>query len=340
MLQMAKKAMNNIKLGAFVLAGLIFLILLLYLIGKNRNMFGSNFILKARFENVQGLKTGNNVRYGGIDVGTVKKVNILNDTMMEVVMTIDDRMKSIIHKNALASIGTDGLVGNKVVNMVSGKQSSDIVEDGDILATKKLIDTDEMLQTLSKTNNDINTIAEEMKTAMQRINSSEALWGLLSDKELPKDVKLSVANIRLATVKASRMVNDLYTIINDVKKGKGSAGVILTDTTLVYNLNEAILKIQNVGDSAGALLNQITTTVAGIKTDINSGKGPVNALLKDSMMSAKINNSLDNIQKGTDGFNQSMEAIKHSFLFRGYFRRLEKKLQKENKANADSQYHF
>ncbi|MEO7313921.1 MAG: MlaD family protein, partial [Ginsengibacter sp.] len=167
---MAKKAMNNVKLGAFVLAGLVFLVVLLYMIGRNQNMFGSNFILIAHFENVQGLKAGNNVRYGGIDVGTVKKINILNDTMMEVVMTIDEKMKSIIHKNALASIGTDGLVGNKVVNMVSAKQPSSPVEDGDIIATKSLSDMDEMLETLDKTNNDINIIAGEMKTAMQRVN--------------------------------------------------------------------------------------------------------------------------------------------------------------------------
>ena len=333
---MAKKGMNNVKLGAFVLAGLIFLVVLLYMIGKNRNMFGSNFILTARFENVQGLKAGNNVRYGGIDVGTVKKITILNDTMMEVVMTIDEKMKSIIHKNALASIGTDGLVGNKVVNMVSGKQPSAVVEDGDILATKSFGDMHEMLETLGKTNNDINIIAGEMKTAMQRVNKSEALWSLLEDKELPRQLNASVANIRLATVKANTMVNELNTIVHDVKSGKGSAGVILTDTTLVYNLNVAILKMQSIGDSADALLHEITSTVAGIKTDINSGKGPVGALLKDSTMTAKISNTLDNIQEGTDGFNETMEALKHSFLFRGYFRRLEKQVQKENKKNVDS----
>ncbi|MEO8961025.1 MAG: MlaD family protein [Ginsengibacter sp.] len=334
---MAKKAMNNVKLGAFVLAGLIFLVVLLYMIGRNRNMFGSNFILTARFENVQGLKAGNNVRYGGIDVGTVKKINILNDTMMEVVMTINDKMRSIVHKNALASIGTDGLVGNKVVNMVSGKQPSAVVEDGDVLAAKSLSDMDEMLETLDKTNNDINIIAGEMKTAMQRVNNSDALWGLLEDKELPRQLKASVANIRLATLKANTMVNDLNAIVHDVKSGKGSAGVILTDTTLVYNLNTAILKMKTIGDSADALLNEITTTVAGIKTDINSGKGPVNALLKDSIMTDKISNTLDNIQKGTDGFNETMEALKHSFLFRGAFRKLERQKQKENKLNDDSQ---
>lgn len=328
--------MNNVKLGAFVLAGLVFLVVLLYMIGRNQNMFGSNFVLIAQFENVQGLKAGNNVRYGGIDVGTVKKINILNDTMMEVVMTINDKMKTIIHKNALASIGTDGLVGNKVVNMVSAKQPSAPVEDGDIIATKSLSDMDEMLETLDKTNNDINIIAGEMKTAMQRVNNSDALWGLLEDKELPRQLNASVANIRLATLKANTMVNDLNTIVHDVKSGKGSAGVILTDTTLVYNLNVAILKMKTIGDSADALLHEITTTVSGIKTDINSGKGPVSALLKDSVMTAKISNTLDNIQEGTDGFNETMEALRHSFLLRGAFRKLDRQKQKEQKANADS----
>ena len=334
---MAKKAMNNVKLGAFVLAGLVFLVVLLYMIGRNSNMFGSNFTLTAQFENVQGLKTGNNVRYGGIDIGTVKNINILNDTLMEVVMTIDDKMKSIIHKNALASIGTDGLVGNKIVNIVSVKGSSTLVGDGDIMATKSLTDMDEMLQTLDKTNNDINIIAGEMKTAMQRINSSDALWGLLSDKELPQQLKSSVANIRLATIKANSMVNDLNMIVHDVKSGKGSAGVILTDTILVHNLNAAILKIKTVGDSADALLNEIITTVAGIKMDINSGKGPVSALLKDSVMTAKISTTLDNIKEGTDGFNETMEALKHTFLLRGAFRKLERQKQKEQNAKSDSQ---
>ena len=74
---MAKQGINNVKLGAFVLAGLLFLVLLLYMIGKNRNLFGATYLLKAKFENVQGLVTGNNVRFAGIEAGTVKKIIIL-----------------------------------------------------------------------------------------------------------------------------------------------------------------------------------------------------------------------------------------------------------------------
>ena len=101
---MAKKLISDVKLGVFVLAGLLFLVILLYMIGKNRNMFGSNFVLKARFENIQGLVAGDNVKFAGIQAGTVKNINIINDTLIEVTMVIEKRLSTIIHSNAVASI--------------------------------------------------------------------------------------------------------------------------------------------------------------------------------------------------------------------------------------------
>jgi phospholipid/cholesterol/gamma-HCH transport system substrate-binding protein len=328
---MAKQLINNIKLGIFTLSGLMLLILLLYMIGKNQHMFGSNFTLRADFENVQGLKTGNNVRYAGIDVGTVKKVIILSDTLVEVVMIIDEKMEHVIRKNAVVSIGTDGLVGNKVVNITAVKQTAAEAADADVLASKKPVDTDEMLRTLSKTNSDIAIITDNLKTTVSRINNSSALWNVLNDKGLPQNLKLAAVNIRTATARASDMINELHGIVSDVKEGKGSVGVLLKDTAFAYQLNEAVIKIKQVGVSADSLSSQLTGTIAGIGQEINHGKGTVHALLKDSLMAVRIGNSLDNIQKGTDGFNQNMEAIKHSFLFRGYFKRQERRKQKAAK---------
>ena len=324
---MARQTINNTKLGAFVLGGLLFLILLLYMIGRNRSLFSSTYLLKARFENVQGLIPGNNVRYAGIQAGTVKKIEILNDTTIEVSMIIETKMENIIRKDAITSIGTDGLVGNKVINIVPGKSNAIIAIDGDLLATKKALDTDEILSTLSNTNKDIAIIVMGLKSTVERINSSTALWGLLSDETIPADIQNSVANIRLATSRASMMTNDLHTIIGDIKEGKGSTGILLKDTTFAYNLNGAALKMREVGDQADNLSSQLNSLVSGIQNDINKGKGPANALLRDSSMVNNLNKSLDNIQKGTDGFNQNMEALKKSFFFRGYFRRQEK--QKE-----------
>lgn len=327
---MAKQGINSVKLGAFVLGGLLFLVLLLYMIGKNRNLFGATYVLKARFENIQGLVSGNNVRFSGIQAGTVKKLKILNDTVIEVTMVMEKKMLTIIRKNAVVSIGTDGLVGNKVVNIVPARQPGPLAEEGDILVSKKAVTTDEMLQTLNKTNNDVSVIAADLKNTVQRINSSSALWALLNDQSIPQDLRISVASIRSATGKAGNMVDNLNTIVMDVKNGKGSVGAILTDTSFAKNLNEAILKIKDVGNEADSIAGEINKLVAGIRQDVNTGRGPVNALLKDSMMVIKLNTSLDNIQKGTDGFNQIMEALKHSFLFRGYFRKQEKQRLKES----------
>jgi phospholipid/cholesterol/gamma-HCH transport system substrate-binding protein len=324
---MARQTINNTKLGAFVLGGLLFLILLLYMIGRNRSLFSSTYLLKARFENVQGLIPGNNVRYAGIQAGTVKKIEILNDTTIEVSMIIETKMENIIRKDAITSIGTDGLVGNKVINIVPGRSNAIIALDGDLLATKKALDTDEILSTLSNTNKDIAIIVTGLKSTVERINSSTALWGLLSDETIPADIQNSVANIRLATSRASMMTNDLHTIIGDIKEGKGSAGILLKDTAFAYNLNEAALKMRAVGVHADNLSSQLNSLVSGIQNDINTGKGPANSILKDSLLVNKLNKSFDNIQIGTDGFNQNMEALKRSFLFRGYFRRQEK--QKE-----------
>jgi phospholipid/cholesterol/gamma-HCH transport system substrate-binding protein len=321
---MGKNSMNNIKLGVFVLAGLGFLIGLLYMIGRTENMFGSNFELRARFGNVQGLRSGNNVRYAGIQVGTVRKVNILSDTTIEVIMVIEKKMKKFIRKNAIVAIGTDGLMGNKVINISPSKEPAALVEAGDILPGKKAIDTDDMLQTFNKTNNDIAVIAAELKNTIQRINNSTAIWKILNDNTLPQNLRASLANVRSATSKANDMVNTLNTLITDVKNGKGSLGAILTDSSFAKNLNEAITKIKRVGDDADTLAAEINKTVKNIQNEVNNGKGPVNALLKDSSMVTNINKSLDNIQKGTDGFNQVMEALKHNFLLRGYFRKLEK----------------
>ena len=322
---MVKKIVNNVKLGVFVVSGLAFLVLLLFMIGKNKSLFGSSYLLKAKFEHVQGLIPGNNVRYSGIQAGTVKTIKIINDTTIEVSMMIEIEMQEIIRLDAIASIGTDGIVGNKVVNIIPGKQNAELAQDGDFILSKKSIDTDHILETLSNTNNDISEIVGGLKITVERINNSTALWELLNDKTLPIELRQSAVNLRQTTSKAGLMANDLHAIIADLKLGKGSLGILLKDTIIAYNLNEAVLKLNKVGSQADQLTVDINTVVQGIQKDINSGNGPANALLKDSIMVKNLNSSIDNLRKGTDGFNQNMEALKGSFLLKGYFKRQEKK---------------
>ncbi|MBK6938446.1 MAG: hypothetical protein IPH18_17535 [Chitinophagaceae bacterium] len=151
------------------------------------------------------------------------------------------------------------------------------------------------------------------------------MWKLLNETVIADNLALSLINIRQATAGADKMVKDMHTVITDMKNGKGSLGMILADTTIAYNLNEAVLKIKQVGDNANELASEMARLTAGVKNDINNGKGPINALLRDSALVIKLNNSISSIEKGTEAFNQNMEALKHNILLRGYFRKQEKK---------------
>ena len=114
---------NKIKLGAFVLAGVAALLFGLFFIGSQKNIFSSTISVSADFNNVGGLMPGNNVRFNGINVGTVSKVFPISDSLVKVNFTIDEKLKQYITQNDVASIGTDGMLGNKLVNIEPSKQN-------------------------------------------------------------------------------------------------------------------------------------------------------------------------------------------------------------------------
>lgn len=328
---MATSTVNNLKLGAFVISGLLVLIVLLYMVGKQTNLFSANFQLRTHFRDIKSLQSGNNVLFAGKQIGTVKDVYILNDTTIEVIFYIENEYEQFLRTTSLASIGTDGLVGNRVLNITPGDTRGEPVKENDILPARAAPDTDEMMSTLYNTNNNIAFITAELRETVTRINDSKELWALLADSLIAQEIHASLGNIRRATAEAAVMVDDLHQIVEDVQSGKGSVGSLLTDTTFVTNLNNAVAKFEAVGNEATLLVNEIDKTVLDIQQKLESGKGPVNALLQDTTMTERINNSLINIEQSTEAFNENMEALKHNFLFRGYFKKLEREQRKEEK---------
>jgi phospholipid/cholesterol/gamma-HCH transport system substrate-binding protein len=331
---MAKEKLNNVSLGIFVLMGLIFLILTLYLLGKNKNLFEPSFNLKARFANVNGLRAGNNVNFAGIQVGTVKKVKILSDTLVEVTMAIDKKVKKFIMKNAEVAIGTEGLVGNKIVNINASPVPSTPADEGDLLKTKKSTDIEEMLKTLDKTNSNVALISEELKQTVRSINESKALWAIFNDSTLPQGIRKSVTNIRSATARVNNFADQLNQLITDVRNGKGTIGNLLTDTVFVHNLNEAAVKIKEVGENANDVAGNLNRLAEDIRSELNDGKGSLNLVMKDTSITGNIRRSLENIEQATGKLDTNMEAMRHHFLFRSYFKKLEKEqVKKEQNKN-------
>ena len=197
---MRKNKTNLIKLGIFTLSGLVFLVLALYLIGRNQQLFRSSIVVKAYFSNAGGVVPGNNVRYSGIQAGTVKSVKLMNDTTIEFVLLIDKSASRYMLNNSVASIGTEGMIGNKVINILPGSGTGAPIQDGDELRAKKTTDTDAMLETLSVTNQNAALLSAELLTTITRLNNSSSLWSLLEDSIVARSVKISLANIQQASL--------------------------------------------------------------------------------------------------------------------------------------------
>jgi phospholipid/cholesterol/gamma-HCH transport system substrate-binding protein len=312
---MANSTLRNVRLGVFVIAGTILFIAALYLIGNNRNLFGSTFRLSAQFHNVNGLMAGNNVRFAGIDVGTVESVQIVNDSLVNVVMIVEKDVQKFIRKNSMAAIGTDGLMGNKLVNISPAGIVSDMVHEGDTLPSLRPLDTDEMFRTLNMTNENVRQITEDLKRITQRLNSSQSLWNLLMDSSIAENVKATLINIRSASSNTAVITGDIDGLVKQVKDGKGILGAILTDTSLGTDLRQSVVEIRKVSSRMAVVSGDLSV----ISQKIRNGEGAVGALIMDTTFVPALNRSMDNIDKGTKDFSEIMDTLKIMWPFRKYF---------------------
>lgn len=326
---MKKKYIDNAKLGLFVMAGVLFLVLSLYMIGRNRNLFGATFTLQARFNNVNGLVPGNNVRFSGIDVGTVQKIEIAGDTAIQVTMIIDRKVREHIKENAIATIGTDGLMGNKLININPGLSPSQPIAEGGVLKSRKPVETDEMLRTLNTTNDNIAIISHNLREITGKLNNSNSLWNLLADTLITYDIKRTAQDLRLAGHNAASFTGRIDSLILEFQQGDGLAGALFTDTVMHSRLSQSLMEIQRASEHTATLTNDLKEMVKKIE----QGKGMAGALLSDSTWTEKLHQTIINVEEGTSRFNENMEALKHNFLFRGYFRKQQKAMGKEQKAD-------
>jgi phospholipid/cholesterol/gamma-HCH transport system substrate-binding protein len=320
---MAKETSKTIRVGIVVLIGTLFLIAALYFIGEKQNLFGSKIRVKANFHDVNGLRPGNNVRFGGIDIGTVESIDIINDTMITVVMMIESESKKFIKKNAIVNIGTDGLMGNKLVNIKAAKTPAAEIVEGDFLHVRDAIETDEVLRTLSGTNEDVSAIAKNLRSITDRLNAPNTLWSILSDSTIADNVRHAIVKIKLTTDRTATITGDLSKIMSDTRSGKGTIGALLTDESLSKSLRQSIVNIELVSDS----LAYVTGDLRNVSQKIKNGEGAIGTILMDTSFVNKLNQSMESVRSGTKSFDENMEALKHNFLVRKYFKKKSKSKQ-------------
>jgi phospholipid/cholesterol/gamma-HCH transport system substrate-binding protein len=321
---MANPLQNNLKLGIFVSIGLMILIFSLYLIGRNKSLFGANFELRSRFSNTNGLRKGNNVLYAGIQVGTVKDILLVNDTTIEVLLLIDDKWIGFINNSAIVSVSNEGLMGNKIIQ-IQPHGAGKPVKIGDVLQSRQGANIDEMLEGLSRTNQNVEDISAALKLTVLDINQS-ALLAMLKDRKTADLLMKSMERINLATANVEQLSQNL---VDGAKNKQGTIGMLLADTLLASTIKNAALDIRSASARTDLTVRKLEQMAKTIDSGARSDKGLLYLMLRDTILTKKLQATVDNVQSGTAGFNQNMEALKHNFLFKGYFKKLEKEKMKQ-----------
>jgi len=326
---MKKSNTQKIRLGLFVIISTLLLISLLYFIGNKQNLFGKTFRISAVFNNVNGLILGNNVRYSGINVGTVKKINMINDTTICVDMVIEDKFLKHIKKNAVAAIGSDGLVGSMVINIVPNKGSSLNLFPGDTIKSFSKISTNDMLSTLNTTNENAALLTSDLLKITTAINEGKGTLGMLiTDEEMAVNLKSTALYLNRTSKAAAKTMDDLQKIIAAVNYDESFAAVLLSDSISAMQLKSIITNLEKTSSEIDAVISNINDVVLAAK----SGDGSINYMLNDTLLVKNIDTTMKNLKEGSVLLNENLEALKHSFLTRKYFKKKEKQKAKNEKS--------
>jgi phospholipid/cholesterol/gamma-HCH transport system substrate-binding protein len=226
-----------------------------------------------------------------------------------------------IKKDAIATIGSDGLVGNMIVNIIPGGGDAQPITQGDVIKTYTKIGTGEMLNTLNTTNENAALLTSKLLDIVNSITKGKGTLGMLiNDTIASNDIKETLNNLKLTSIQTNRTMLQLNSLISEIDMEESVAGVLLNDTTeankirhIISNLETSSLEIQTVITNLNETINQL-----------KDGGGAVNYLSNNPEFVKNLDESIKSINEGTEKFNEVMEALKHNFLTRGYFKKLEK----------------
>ena len=328
---MEKTDSQKIRLGFFVIIGLLIFILAVYFIGDKQKMFGKTNHLEAVFNNVNGLQLGNSVRYSGISVGTVRGIEMANDTIIRVDMIIDKAIFPYIKKDAVATISSDGLVGNMIINILPGKGNEPSVAPGDEIRSFNRVRTEDMLNTLSVTNKNAAKLTSNLLKITDEINEGKGpLGSLLNDTIMSRDLKETMRYLKITSKGASETITKIDKLVASLDNKDNVVGVI-KDSAVANKIKNMVSNLDKSTKEINLVVANLNATILNVK----EGKGAINYLANDPKLVQKIDSTMTNINESSAKLSENMEALRHNFLFRGYFKKQEKEKEKAAKAKEN-----
>ncbi len=356
------------RLGLFIAGGLALFVIAVFIIGKQKNLFNPVIGMTVNFHNVSGLQVGNNIRFSGINIGTVGNISIINDTTVSVEMMIRSEVGQFLKSTSKVSIGSEGLIGDRLLIISPGTANDPLAKEGQLLASVEPVETDAIVANLEG-------MSEQLEEIVLKLNSGGGTLGrLINDTLIAENLNETILNIKRSTQgldetmaatrnNVSAIMGSLQIIagntedftqqlgetMTQINSGQGTLGRLIQDTVIAENLTQTIMNLKASTNGLGETLEASKSNISAIMgsleviaentenfskqleetmVQINSGNGTVGRLVQDTTIADNLNQTLINLKNSSEGLDENMEALKHNFLFKGYFKKQARKAQK------------
>lgn len=306
---------RTVGVGLFVFLGLSFFIAGIVMVGNMLGTFRNKMEVICLFDDVNGLQTGNNVWFSGVKVGTVGDMRFNDKSQVEVHINIETKTQQHIRKDASVRISNDGLMGNKILIIFGGTFASPEVNDGDTLLVQKTLSTEGLMNTLQENNKNLLAITADIKVISKKIVAGEGTLGkLLADETVYNQINASTASLQQASAKAQELMNTLAAFGLGLNK-KGSLANDLTTDTIVFNsIKTSVIHLQQIADTANVLMTNL-------KQASNNPNTTMGVLIHDEEAGAQLKETIKNLESSSQKLDEDLEALQHSFLLRGFFKK-------------------
>lgn len=187
----------KVRLGLFIAGGLMIFIVTVFIIGRQKNLFVPVYKLTTTFYNVSGLQVGNNIRFSGINVGTVDNIKIINDSSVQVDMLIQKNVQKFIKADCEAVIGSAGLIGDRILIITQGSSDAALAKDGQQITSKEPVEPDAIMGSLQVTADNAAIISLQLAEIMTKVNSGNGTLGrFIQDSTIAENINQTIVNLK------------------------------------------------------------------------------------------------------------------------------------------------
>jgi phospholipid/cholesterol/gamma-HCH transport system substrate-binding protein len=246
---------RTLRVGVFVLIGLAAFLGMIYALGARARLFEPRFTVSAEFTEVGGLVEGATVRLAGVQIGRVSGVRLPSQPggKVRVDMTIAKQFGDRVRKDSVARIETQGLLGDKIIEITVGTIGAPPVRAGDVIASRDPFDLNRVMGESAQVVKSIGTLADSLRETAQTLNQSR------------------LVEEATATVRSARAVTDrVGRIVGEVEGGRGWAHALLYEepvalrrvNELVATTQALLERVQRGEGAAGVLTSEQSTAAA------------------------------------------------------------------------------